>query len=130
MWIQPIYDRAQSDVDNKTSKGYLNYTDMNRIEGNIAYIAEIMGVSVETKAWTALTVPSSKDFDRINNNINTLKKVNDFTSYKDLPGNPINTYDKVNLIESLLYAIEYDYELILGNNIYTGDSCYTGDTLI
>lgn len=129
-WIQPIYDRTQSDIDNKTSKGYLNYTDMNRIENNIGYIAEQMGVSVETKTWTILTMPTSKEMDRIKDNIDLLKKRINFTTYQDCPDDPINTFTKVNTIESLIEAIEGDLILVMGNLLYAGDDSYCSDILI
>lgn len=50
-WQEPIYDRSQSDIDNKTKKAFINAEDLNRIETNIEYIASLMGVSVETKKW-------------------------------------------------------------------------------
>lgn len=130
MWIQPIYDRKQSDIDNKTSKGYMNYTDMNRIEGNIEYIAELMGVSVETKTWTTLTVPTSEDFNRIKNNMSVLEKEITFTSYGNKPDNPINTFTKVNTLEALLEAIKWDWDIIIGNILYAGDNSYAGGVLI
>lgn len=130
MWIQPIYDRNQNDINNKTSKGYLNYTDMNRIEGNIEYISELMGVSVDTKTWTTLTVPTSNDFTRIKNNINILKDEIYFTSYGDNPENPINTFDKVNMLEAFIDAIEGDYEIIMASFMYAGEDGYTNNILI
>ena len=33
--IYAIFDRILSDVTNKTAKGLMNYTDLNRLEGNI-----------------------------------------------------------------------------------------------
>lgn len=130
MWIQPVYDRTINDVQNKTSKGYLNYTDMNRIEGNIAWIGELMGVSVEIKTWTTLTVPTSADFTRIKDNIELLKEHITFTKYDSSPDNPINTYDKVNQIETLIDAIEGDFEIVLGANLYAGEGTYANSLLI
>lgn len=130
MWQTPIYDRTQSDIDNKTAKGYLNISDLNRIEGNIAYVAEIMGVSVQKKEWNILSLPTSADFTRIGNNIATLEKKIIFTTYEDYPDNPINTFDKVNIIEALIMAIKGDYELILGQTKYCGDSEYANSDLL
>lgn len=130
MWQTPIYDRTQSDIDNKTSKGYLNISDLNRIEGNIEYIAEIMGVSIQKKEWNILSLPTSADFDRIGNNIAILEDKIVFTTYEDYPDNPINTFQKVNVIESLLMAIKGDYELILGQTTYCGDNEYANSNLL
>ena len=48
MWISPIIDRTKSDAEYAQqhrdavveNKGAFNATDLNRIEGNIAYLAE------------------------------------------------------------------------------------------
>lgn len=92
MWQTPIYDRTQSDIDNKTSKGYLNIVDLNRIEGNIEYIANLMGVEVTTKKWEVTSIPYSTDFDRIMNNIKILQEKIIFYKYEAMPKNPINTF--------------------------------------
>lgn len=130
MWNQPIYDRTINDVRNKTTKGYLNYTDMNRIEGNIGYIAELMGISLTTKTWTTLTIPTSADFDRIKSNIETLESHIDFTTYNALPDDPINTYDKVNKIEMMVETIKGDFDIVMGASMYTGENGYAGSILI
>ena len=130
MWKEPIYDRKQSDIDNKTPKGYLNISDLNRIENNIAYIAELMGKKVTTKTWSLYMLPSSSEFDRIKSNITALEEGINFTTYEDLPSNPINTFEKVNLIEALIASINGDFELILGNSMYCGDFEFSNDQLI
>lgn len=130
MWQQPIYSRTSKDIENKTNKGYLNYTDMNRIEGNIEFIAELMGINVITKSWNVLTLPTSADFTRIINNIKKLENSINFTAYKDPPNHPINTFNKINSIESLIASIKGDYDLVLGNWMYCGDSCFAGTDLI
>ena len=51
-WIDPVYDRDQIDIDNKTTKGYYNVDDLNRIEENCAYLARIFGVAITTRVWS------------------------------------------------------------------------------
>lgn len=130
MWQKPIYDRTYDDIVNKTKKGYLNYTDLNRIEENIAHLAELMGVNVITKKWSIYSLPTSTDFSRIVNNITKIEEKITFTTYQKLPENPVNTYNKVNLIELLIACIKGDIELVLGNCFYCGDSCFAGSELI
>ncbi len=129
-WIEPIYDRSQSDIDNKTSKGYLNVEDLNRIEGNISYIAELMAITVTTKKWAKTTLPTSSDFQRIGDNIDSLKSKITYTTYPDYPDLPINEYEKVNQIESMIEAIEGDYMLVLGSLLFCGEEGYAGDNLV
>ena len=42
--LTAIYDRTQSDIDNKTAKGLMNYTDANRLEENIKTVADEVAV--------------------------------------------------------------------------------------
>jgi hypothetical protein len=34
MWLDPIIDRTQTDIINRTSKAFLNVADWTRIDGN------------------------------------------------------------------------------------------------
>lgn len=104
MWIAPIYDRTSYDVQQRTEKGYLNIEDLNRIEGNIQFLAETVGASVSTITWTHDTLPTINQFDRILNNITSIK--NSWSIIvDDNPQEPINTYEKVNTIEKILFDI-------------------------
>ena len=129
-WQEPIYDRSQSDIDNKTKKGFINAEDLNRIETNIEYIASLMGVSVETKKWYTYSLPTSNDLTRIGSNIDILKEHVTFTTYPAYPNAPINTFSKFNIIESLIEGIEGDYKLVLGAAVFSGDDSYAGDNFI
>ena len=130
MWIQPVYDRTQEDIDNRTKKGYLNASDLNRIENNIKYVGELMGKSINSKTWDLLSLPTTADFKRIEKNIKELEASITFTTYENYPQYPINTFGKVNTIESLIASIKGDWELILGSRLYCGDSSYANDNLI
>ena len=129
-WQEPIYDRTIDDIENKTKKGYLNVEDLNRIEGNIEYLASLIGASVEVKKWYSYSLPTSSDLARITNNIDILKEKITFTTYAKCPSAPINTYSKFNIIESLLEGIKGDYILILGSTVFSGDESYAGDNFI
>jgi len=89
MWLDPIYDRTQLDVDtikldptNENTKGAYNYTDLNRVENNCEYVMNLLNnsglfyipvtISVKTD-WTVDDIPNIKDINRIRNNIITLK---------------------------------------------------------
>jgi hypothetical protein len=70
-WISPVTDRAQSDIDGKTSKAYLNTADLNRIEGNIAHLSEFLnskGYKIPLfppVVWTKKGIPTTEDIQRI-----------------------------------------------------------------
>lgn len=109
-----IYDRTQSDVDNKTTKGYHNYTDLNRIESACRYLANLLTsygytVSITTKTdWKISDMRYASEMERIRQNIG---KIED--TYYSLPTTPslpstLNkiTWQKANDIEEILAHID------------------------
>ena len=77
-WITPITDRNGADIANRTARGFLNVSDINRIEGNIAWLINELRrfnifVSLSTVTdWDVNKLPVVADFVRIRNNIDTL----------------------------------------------------------
>lgn len=104
MWMEPIFDRTQSDIDNKTSKGYLNVSDLNRIENNIAELGTMLGLELATTTWSLLSIPTKSHFQRIIDDVNVIKRAW-VCPCEDTPTNPINTFEKVNQIEKILYQV-------------------------
>lgn len=140
MWQKPIFDRTQADVEfaiQKISewivaditgnpvvvydlKGCLNLSDINRIEGNISYLAsQLTKLSypsqVFTKEWTRDGLPTVADIERITNNVASL--INAYYKPTDAPSIPIriNGYDDVNSIEKNLYLINQLLEAMIGS---------------
>jgi len=74
-WITPITDRSAADITNRTSKGFFNETDINRIEGNIAWLVyQLARFNFFTNAttvtnWYMHSLPNISDFYRIRDNI-------------------------------------------------------------
>ena len=125
-WIQPIFDRTDEDVlkaityDNigykylaqeqkaewdNGLKGALNYTDINRIENNIKYLANLYEIAdIYSKTdWTYTDIITRGYFRKILDDIDKLRtffKVFDDTP--QTPNCPINTYQQVNDIEKIL----------------------------
>ena len=133
-WETPIFDRTEEDVlkvityDNigykyltqeqkaewdNGLKGALNYVDLNRIEGNIQHLFNIygiVGITIKTN-WNYTDIVTVNNFQRILNNIDRLR--NTFKVYETTPNTPnipINTYQKVNEIEKILYDMYFIYE--------------------
>ena len=109
-----IYDRKQSDVDNKTFKGYHNYTDLNRIESACRYLADLLtsygySVQITTKTdWTISDMRYASEMERIRQNVGKIKE-----AYYSLPTTPplpntLNkiTWQKANDIEEILAHID------------------------
>jgi hypothetical protein len=128
-WIDPVYDRSQTDIDNKTSKGYYNATDLNRIEQDCAYLAGIFGVTISTRAWARTDFPTPGEFDRILANLNTLRDA--FFTYQNTPStphNPVNEFHKANDIEQILHDLYTLYEDNQRAVMYAGEP-YAGQMI-
>lgn len=135
-WITPITDRTQEDIEilkkyeligyNNLSesqkeiwrlgmRGALNATDLNRIEINTQYLANLLDVNgLEIKRnWEIKDICLDADFNRILGNIDILKDqfCLDF-EYEILlpetPDIPINDYEKLNQVEYIL-DVMHDY---------------------
>lgn len=106
-----IFDRTQNDLDQGTTKGYYNYTDLNRVESWCEYLANLLtsysySVSITIKKnWNMSDLPNTTDMERIRSNINALKTA--FYAYTDVPEN-LNymTIEKANDIEKILSEID------------------------
>lgn len=118
-WIEPVFDRTQTDCDNKTAKGSLSVADLNRIEGNMRYIDERI---IELGYYTTIQVNSEYPWTRIKylktaamNKIEATIIALSETFY-NYPGTPVLTlsianeplsYTQINLIEYYLYNLKW-----------------------
>lgn len=123
-WIQPVYDRTQADVDYarlKISqwssdyyasdapfvsdlKGCMNVRDLNRIEGNMEYLAERIKIAgydipITVKKWRVADIPTASDLTRIIDNLVSL--IEGWYQQSTAPDAPqtILTYVDANAIE-------------------------------
>lgn len=92
-------------------KGCLNLLDLNRIEGNIAYLAEKMesysySPNIHGKQWNRADMPNQNDMERIIENIRAL--VSAFYSPDNPPALPTTmvSYADINAIEEYLSLIK------------------------
>ena len=93
-------------------KGCVNLIDLNRIEGNIAYLSEKLSEldyssSVLTKQWDKGDLPTENDIQRIISNIRSL--VDSFYQPSNAPALPSSmlSYEDVNSIERNIDLIKY-----------------------
>lgn len=112
-------------------KGFLNYTDLNRIESNSAELAELVGVSIISPKtnWTMEDVPTRQDFQRIRDNVQRIRASNYVHSDTPVtPELPLNRYEKINDIEKILFDV---YDMYTRNMaaIYYIDELYDEDDL-
>ena len=107
-----IFDRTQNDLEQNTSKGYYNYTDLNRVETWCEYLANLLTsysypVNIQVKKdWQMSDLPNTDDMERIRKNVNAIKTA--FHAYTDAPEN-LNymTIEKANAIEKILSEINF-----------------------
>ena len=92
-------------------KGCLNLGDLNRIENNIAFLADMMesysyAPNIHGKQWTNVDLPNQNDMSRIITNIRAL--VDAFYSPDDPPPLPSTmlSYEDINAVEKNLYLIK------------------------
>ena len=92
-------------------KGCLNLLDLNRIEDNIAYLAETMenysySPNIHGKQWIKTDLPNQDDMSRIIENIRSLMSA--FYSPRNPPSLPTTmlSYRDINAIEENLYLIK------------------------
>jgi hypothetical protein len=139
-WVEPIYDRTVSDVEfalhkikewrnsgvtNTTDlKGCFNVSDMNRIEGNIRYLADALTDlyyfnDIVTKTWERDDIPTESDITRVIENTRSL--VLSFSEHApDLPTTLLTITD-VNCIEETLNRVK----MILDGMITSFQECDT-----
>ncbi|TQI66273.1 hypothetical protein [Clostridium sp. KNHs216] len=129
MWIQPIYDRTESDTANKTAKGHYNADDLNRIEQDCEYLAGIFGVTISTREWARTDFPTVSEMERIRSNIETLRTA--YIVYQTTPNTPpvpLNEYHKANDIERILNDLKALYDANKSNVMYAGEA-YSGQLI-
>lgn len=107
-----IFDRTQNDLEESTSKGYYNYTDLNRVEVWCEYLANLLTsysypVSIVIKKdWTISDLPNDNDIERIRGNVNAIKTA--FHAYTNIPENlEYMSIEKANAIEKILSEIDF-----------------------
>lgn len=144
-----IYDRTKNDVDrvieltekirNKTItsaelqewngnlKGAINTSDLNRIISYINYLSEELQIPVTSQ--TVPAIPRTNWYSILKSNLNNLRS--NYTIHADtpkVPNSPLNTYQKWNDIEKLLFDL---LEIFNSQDIYyAGDELYSNNILI
>ena len=118
-----IYDRTIQDVEQRNVKGYINATDLNRIEQNTRIIAEYIGISVSVNEnWEIGELPRANDYKRIRD---TVQRIRDnymvYTGTPEVPDQPLNDYKKWNAIERILHDVYVIYFGNISNVNYCGE---------
>lgn len=153
-WIEPIYDRTVEDVEFAKAqitewiksiqtgdpvstydlKGCLNLSDINRIEGNIKFLAEKLSAlgyppDVTVKTWKRSGIPNEKDIERIIKNVRSI--INAYYQQVGVSDLPLGMtgWDEINAIEENLAKIKELYDAML-NSFRLSGSFTSGSTQI
>lgn len=128
-WITPI--------TNRVSGALCNESDMNRIAGNLDWLASdaashqlYSGATITKTAYTNNDYVYASDWENILEVLNEL--VDGLNVSIEEPANTSTTYDNFNTVESITLAIYDWYQMILAqanNNHYAGDTIYPQDEL-
>jgi len=115
-WITPVINRTQIDIENKNvKKAYINKSDLNRIEGNIAYLSEFLhskGYKIQPfppVSWTNEGIPTTDDIRRICDSIKAITEAYyEPRGYADISGISEKRlgFDDANHVEENLYEIK------------------------
>lgn len=106
-WIAPVYDRTAADVAAGAEKCYFSAETLNRIEGNLQYLAELLGVTeVETRAWAGTDFLRLSDMQRILANLAAVREAyHALPGSPDIPAPPATLWSEVNAIEEITAGI-------------------------
>lgn len=144
-WITPVYDRTDEDLgeaiylsnkiktdgyssltaeektkwDSGNLKGCRNANDLNRIEGNCAYLASLLSVTLPHTPktnWDNETTPMQTNIQNICDNVSAIKSYFDSivsVIMPDVPSLPINSFYKLNDLEKILFTIYDSYNRLM-----------------
>lgn len=106
-WIAPVYDRTAADVTAGAEKCYFSAETLNRIEGNLQYLAELLGVTeVETHTWAGIDFLRLSDMQRILANLAAVREAyHALPGSPDIPAPPATLWSDVNAIEEITAGI-------------------------
>ena len=117
-----VYDRSAQDVLQMTKKGVLNAEDINRIENNTETIADKIAVPVTVKSWSVGGLPRVSDYKRIRDNVERIRQGYGIRSDTPAtPEQPLNTYQKWNDIERILFDVNDLYDRTENARAYCGE---------
>lgn len=145
-----VYDRKQADVDrvkelrnigwqNMTDeqraewlgglKGCLNTSDLKRIENNIYVIAQLLGLNLSTCKDNLPEIPNASYFTKMLENVAKIRAVGYLHKNTPVaPVQPLNTYQKVNVVERILHDVYEVYLANCNNVVYSGE-IYAGENI-
>ena len=128
IWIDPVFDRKEADVLLKRKKGKLSYDDLNRIENNLAYISNKIGLRYVQKDWTSRSLPKQSDMIKILAALSEMCEIVSNVNVPSIPEIPLNHYEKINDIECIQFLIKQYLQAVEDSLTYLCET-YAGDMI-
>lgn len=126
-WQTPIWDRTEQDVQAGADKCYFSAEMLNRIEGNIAFLADLFRVTVHTKTWKSTDFLTVSEWKRILQDLETVRAAYvTLPQTPDVPAFPATLWTDVNAIECILYRKRDLWDRNRANTVYAGE-LYAGE---
>ena len=126
-WQTPICDRTEQDVQAGADKCYFSAEMLNRIEGNIAFLADLFRVTVHTKIWKSTDFLTVSEWKRILQDLDTVRRAYvTLPQTPEIPPLPATLWTEVNAIESILYRKRDLWDRNRANTVYAGE-LYAGE---
>ena len=123
-WTAPVYDRTAADVAAGAEKCCFSAEALNRIEGNLQYLADLLRAEgVQTRSWAATDFLRRSDMQRILAGLAAVRGAyHALPGSPDIPEPPATLWSDVNAIEEITAGI---YELWQRNQnrlkLYAGE---------
>lgn len=109
-----IYDRTNDDLVNDTDKAYIDYDDLNRIEGACAELGTLLGVTVSTRTWKITDWRTEADMERIRQNLIKLQNAYAMAKVTQVPAKiTYGSYTQANDIERILHETWIVYRSVM-----------------
>ena len=129
--ITAVYDRTAQDVADKTAKGVLNATDITRVENNAKTVGDKIAIPITPKSWETGGLPrATADYLRLRTSVEAIRSgYGTFPNTPETPVQPLNSYQKWNDIEKILFDVNKLYDDTQKALYYSGDELYSGESV-
>ena len=109
-----IYDRTNNDLVNDTDKAYIDYDDLNRIEGACVELGALLDVTVSTKTWKITDWRTDAEMERIRQNLIRLQNAYEMAKVTQVPAKITYTsITQANDIERILHETWIIYRSVM-----------------
>lgn len=126
-WQTPVWDRTEKDVQEGADKCWFSADMLNRIEGNIAFLADLFQVTVHTRTWRSTDFLTVSQWQRILEDLETVRAAYvTLPQTPEVPVLPATLWNEVNDMERILYLKRDLWDRNRANTVYAGE-LYAGE---